>query len=331
MTIASGQFGYDSAALGQRDRFDAYRQLYAPGADVAAIGDDFRVTMTGWRLDRALLYDRRLSGVAHERDDGRVRRDAMEHFTLTLVVAGEFHADGGEGFRRVRPGEVLLMDMTRPARNRAPSAHIVTMSMARERVARLAPSPRRLHGEVLAIEQAGLLGDHMASLARRGAALTPAMLMPVTRIGVDLLGAALAGAPDREYGAIDVAAARTDRVRAHIEERLFEPGFGPAAVMARFALSRATLYRDFQQWGGLAAYIRRRRLEALSERLADRDDHRSLAQLAAQLGFSTEARQSEAFLARFGLRPGAYREVARSEIGIAQSIRRMTEWQSVLR
>ena len=164
MTIASGQFGYDSAALGQRDRFDAYRQLYAPGADVAAIGDDFRVTMTGWRLDRALLYDRRLSGVAHERDDGRVRRDAMEHFTLTLVVAGEFHADGGEGFRRVRPGEVLLMDMTRPARNRAPSAHIVTMSMARERVARLAPSPRRLHGEVLAIEPERMLSytwDHV--------------------------------------------------------------------------------------------------------------------------------------------------------------------------
>ena len=331
MTIASGQFGYDSAALNQRDRFDAYRQLYAPGADVSSIGDDFRAAMAGWRLDRALLYDRRLNGVAHERDDGRVRRDAMEHFTLTLVVAGEFHADAGAGFRRVRPGEVLLMDMTRPARNRAPAAHIVTMSMARDRVARLTPSQRRLHGQVLGVDQAGLLGDHMASLARRGAGLTPAMLMPVTRIGVDLLGAALAGAPDREYGAIDVAAARTDRVRAHIEERLFEPGFGPEAVMARFALSRATLYRDFQQWGGLAAYIRRRRVEALSERLADPEDHQSLAQLAAQLGFSTETRQSEAFLAHFGMRPGAYRETVRGEAGIAQAMRRMTEWQSVLR
>jgi AraC-like DNA-binding protein len=327
---ATNQLGFDSTAFAAAKRLAAYRDLYSGGADVDRLGGRFGARMTGWRLDRSLLYDRRLSGVGHVRDDRRVRRDAMAHVTLTLVVAGEFHADAGDGYRRVMPGELLLLDMTRPMRNRVPAAHIVTMSMTRDRIARLVRDPRRLHGRVIPAAQAVLLADHMRSLARNGAEVSPAMLMPLARVGLDLLGGALATDPIRERPT-HMMAERIDRARAYIEERLFEPALGPEAVMARFALSRATLYRDFQQWGGLASYIRSRRLEVLGERLADRGERRSLADLADLLGFSTEARLSEAFLARFGMRPGAYRTMTRHEAPVAEVMRHMREWQSVLR
>ena len=334
---ATNQLGFDSAAFAAAERLAAYRDLYSIGADVDRLGGRFAARMTGWRLDRALLYDRRLRGVGHVRDDRRVRRDAMAHVTLTLVVAGAFHADAGDGYRRVMPGELLLLDMTRPMRNRAPAAHIVTLSMTRDRIARLVRDPRRLHGRVIPKAQAVLLADHMRSLARNGAILssqaaasTQAALTPLAGVGLDLLGNALAIDPARERPA-HTTAERIDRVRAYIEERLFEPALGPETVMARFALSRATLYRDFQPWGGLASYIRSRRLEVLGERLADRGETRSLADLADLLGFSTEARLSEAFLARFGMRPGAYRTMTRHEAPAAAATRYMREWQSVLR
>ena len=326
----SNRFGFDSAAFVAAEQFAAYRDLYSAGADIDRIGGGFAARMTGWRLDRSLLYDRRLSGIGHARDDRRVGRDAMAHMTLTLVVAGEFHVDAGDGYRRVMPGELLLLDMTRPMRNRVPAAHIITMSMTRERIARLVRDPRRLHGQLIPAAQAALLADHMRSLARNGATAPPAMLMPLARVGLDLLGAALAIDPARERPA-HVTAERIDWVRAYIEERLFEPALGPEAIMARFALSRATLYRDFQPWGGLASYIRSRRLDVLGERLADRGETRSLADLADLLGFSTEARLSEAFLARFGMRPGAYRTMTRHEVASATAARHMRECQRVLR
>jgi AraC-like DNA-binding protein len=321
---------FDSALMAPRERFDAYHALYAAGADVTRSGGGFGARMRGWRLDRSIIYDRQLRGVGHARDAARVRRDSLDHVTLTLVVEGEFHADAGDGFRRIAPGELLLLDMTRPMRNRVPAAHIVTMSMTRDRIARLVRDPRRLHGRVIPAAQAVLLADHMRSLARNGAEVSPAMLMPLARVGLDLLGGVLATDPIRERPT-HMMAERIDRARAYIEERLFEPALGPEAVMARFALSRATLYRDFQQWGGLASYIRSRRLEVLGERLADRGERRSLADLADLLGFSTEARLSEAFLARFGMRPGAYRTMTRHEAPVAEATRHMREWQSVLR
>jgi len=205
----------------------------------------------------------------------------------------------------------------------------VTLSMARERVAERVRDPRDLHGRVLTPPRAALLADHMRSLARHGGAFGAAALVAVGRAGSDLLGAALA--EDSCARPVGPAALRIDRVRAFVEESLFAPGFGPEAVLARFAISRATLYRDFRRWGGLAAYIRRRRIETLRERLGEAGETRSLAELAEQLGFSTEARQSEAFLAQYGVRPGAYRQAARGEAPVDRSLRHMREWQSVLR
>lgn len=320
---------FDSALMAPRERFDAYHALYAAGADVTRSGGGFGARMRGWRLDRSIIYDRQLCGVGHARDAARVRRDSFDHVTLTLVVDGEFHADPGDGFRRIAPGGLLLLDMARPMRNHAAAAHIVTMSMARDRVERWVGEPRAMHGRVLAPARAAMLADHMRSLVRHGGTLGPAALVSVGRAGADLLGAALAeGARERP---VQPAALRVDRVRAYVEEHLFDADFGAEAVLARFALSRATLYRDFQPWGGLAAYIRRRRIETLGERLADAGETRSLADLAEQIGFSTEARQSEAFLAHYGVRPGAYRHATRREAPVARSLRHMREWQNVLR
>jgi AraC-like DNA-binding protein len=321
------QLGFDGAAFAPAARFGAYHDFYATGAEVDRLGEGFAATMAGWRLDRSLLYDRRLAGVGHRRDAARVRRDGLDHLTLTLVVAGTFHIDAGDGWRRVLPGEIALLDMTRPMANRALDAHVVTMSTARTRVARAIDEPLRLHGRVIDATDGVLLADHMRSLTRHAANLDEAALMPVARVGIELLAAAVTGGG----AAVTPAVERIDRVRAFIEAHLFDPAIGPEAALDHFKLSRATLYRDFQHWGGLASYVRMRRIEALRERLADPGEGRSLAALAELIGFSSEVRLSEAFLRAFGMRPGAYRQAVRDEQGAARAVRRMREWQRVLR
>lgn len=323
--------GFDSAALPIAQRIDAYRTLYARGADARATGPDFSVTMRGWRLDRAVLYDRQLVDVAHRRDASRANRDAFDHFTLTLVVSGDYHADAGSGFRRVAPGEILMMDMLLPLGNRAPNAHILTLSLARSGLNAATGTAEGWHGHVIPAHRGFLLADHIASLARHGALLSPASLLAIGRVTLDLLSVALTPTPWRE--ALDqtrVHAERRDRIRALIAERLDDPMLGPDMLVERFNLSRATLYRDFAPWGGLARYIRDLRLERLRETLSS-GDPRPIGALAESVGLDHESRASDAFLKRFGQRPGAYRRMVLTESAFEGAYRRMGEWESELR
>lgn len=323
--------GFDSTMLRPHERFDAYHALYSPGADVMCTGPDFAVTMRGWRLDRALLYDRHMVDIAHARGDNRAGRDGLDHFTLTLVIEGEYHSDTGTGFRRVVPGEILIADMLRSSRNRAERAHVVTLSIARKSVLSATDSDRILHGHVIAADRAFLLADHMASLARHAAMLTPASLMTIGRVTIDLLAVALtASAACEDFDPQRHHAERRDRVRAYIAERLDDPTLGPDTLVARFNLSRATLYRDFTPWGGLANYIRDHRLDRLREHLSS-GDRRAIGELAIAVGLDHEGRASDAFRKRFGMRPGAYRRMVAGEGDLDGNLRRMREWTGGLR
>ncbi len=323
--------GFDSDALPPAERFDAYHALYARGADAMATGPDFAVAMRGWRLDRALLYDRRLTDVAHVRDRNRASRDGLDHFTLTLVLRGEFHSDAGNGFRRVHPGDMLMIDMLRPMRNHAPDAHVLTLSLARDGLIAATGSAEGWHGHVVPSDRGFLLADHIASLARHGALLSPASLMAIGRVTVDLLGVALTPSPWRESLDHDrLHAERRDRVRAFIAERLSDRALGPDMLIARFGLSRATLYRDFAPWSGLARYIRDRRLERMRESLS-MGDPRPIGEIAEAVGLDHEGRASHSFRKRFGQRPGAYRRMIAHESQLDGANRRMGEWQSELR
>ncbi|MEX0343205.1 MAG: helix-turn-helix domain-containing protein, partial [Erythrobacter sp.] len=71
-------------------------------------------------------------------------------------------------------------------------------------------------------------------------------------------------------------------------------------------LSRATVYRELERWGGVSAYIRRRRLRRLAIDLADTKS--PIEQLAVSLGFANAAHASRAFVDAYGMRPGAYRK-----------------------
>ena len=324
----SQAFVFDSGVLSPGERFDAYYALYAAGADAGRADGGFAVRMAGVRLDRGLIYHRHLRGVVHRRDPVRVRRDPMDHLTLTLVVAGEYYLDAGNGFANLAPGEIVVLDMTRPTANAIPGAQVITWSVAREAVALALGEPRALHGRIVRGAAAVALAQAMHGMHRLGETADEPERRALVQGGIAELTAALGGGAPRPPSPAEM---RLARMREYIETRLFVPGFGPTSVLLHFAVSRATAYRDFAPWGGLAAYIRARRIEALSERLSDRGDRRSLSELAAAIGFSTEARQSEAFLTRFGMRPGTYRRRIAAEGDVARAWRLMREWQALLR
>lgn len=290
---------------------DVYRELYSSGADVTGLDAAFFAEVTAWRLAGILLFDRRLAGVAHERSPERVRRDGFDHFTVQLVVEGQFHLDNGGGFVRVNPGQIALGDTSLPMRNRVTAARVITASVARDVLQAALGSTAGLHGRIIDEDKALLLADYMKSLAARAPDIGEADLPAVSRAFIDLLTVA-AGAAELGRGADlrRLEFARRESVKRFIEANL-EIELTAETIGDVTGVSRATLYRIFQPDGGLSGIIQARRLVRVRAALGDLADERSLAEIAHACGFKSESHMGRLFREAFAASPGEYRRQLR--------------------
>lgn len=102
-----------------------------------------------------------------------------------------------------------------------------------------------------------------------------------------------------------VQAARACAMRDHLDASLGKPDLGIDTLMQAFGASRATIFRDFADEGGVERYITKRRLERAYSELSERPKTRGIVMCVAdKWGFTSPSHFSRLFLDRFGCRPG---------------------------
>lgn len=106
---------------------------------------------------------------------------------------------------------------------------------------------------------------------------------------------------------------RLPRILRCIEEELCDPALGTDALQRRFFVSRPTLYRMFRPLGGVARYIRERRLLLAHRRLRE-EPGCTITFLLYDLGFESERQFQRAFQGRFGMSPASWRQLCRSDV-----------------
>jgi AraC-like DNA-binding protein len=152
---------------------------------------------------------------------------------------------------------------------------------------------------------ARLIGSHLETLL--GAA--PDMDLTEAAAAVDAAALMIAGAWSsvRESRAEVTAAVRATARRTicdYIDQHLTDETLSPELLVRLFRMSRATLYRLFEDEGGVAAYILGRRLDRCHAILgSSTGNERSIGELAFNHGFASEAHFSRAFRRRFGIAP----------------------------
>ncbi|WP_455395764.1 helix-turn-helix domain-containing protein [Methylobacterium sp. Gmos1] len=330
----------DDAPTGQ-DGFEAYHDLYAMVADVGRIGEDFAVEVTAERLDGLLLFDRRLRGVAHVRSPRRVLRNGFDHFTAQLVLGGALGVGTPEGTRVVAPGEIALIDMSRPMETRADQARVLTLSIPRSEVEAVVHETGRLHGAVVPQDRARLLavflGTVLDDLHRHGPgdrqrlARATSELLALTLSGQNTLDCSPAGPSEtgREALRMATAAACRRRARLYIDAHLAAT---PEAVARAIGVSRSVLYRAFEPSGGVARAIRARRLARLRSLLSQPEETGRIAELTLSCGFSSESDGGRAFRTAFGLSPSEFRRLNREAQGPGTPAQEsFADWWNALR
>ncbi len=107
-----------------------------------------------------------------------------------------------------------------------------------------------------------------------------------------------------------VEAVTLERIQRHIASQLGAP-LTPDALCRAFGISHHRLYQLFAPLGGVARYVQQRRLHRAFQCLANPAYLRlRVAEVAARLGFASEAHFSRAFRTAFGHTPSDVRAMA---------------------
>ena len=144
--------------------------------------------------------------------------------------------------------------------------------------------------------------NSLADAAKAG----PHASAPLLPHALGLLSAAASFAARDEPGPDPARALVRERALAFIRRNLADPRLDADLVAGACRVSRRTLYRIFAPEGGVAAQVRRARLERARAMLLAHPD-RPVGAIATRCGFDSESGFHRAFRGEFGLTPGQCR------------------------
>lgn len=248
------------------------------------------------------------------RSPRHVRRDDIAEFHAVVMIEGEAIGEHNGRRDRLGPGDIGLVDLSKPFRcaHRTSRSVFVSFpaeatSLRRDQLA-AAAGVRIPGGSGLPALVSSLVGELPRRLHRPAGADQVRFGAAVLELLVSVLATSL-GSANAAPTTITSPETLRLRIRAYIEANLADPSLGPSSIAAAHHISVRHLYRLFEaEEYGVAAWVRRRRLDRCRRDLLEpslRD--RPVSAIGARWGFVNPAAFNRAFRDRFGVPPGAYR------------------------
>ncbi|MDR3396374.1 MAG: helix-turn-helix domain-containing protein [Pandoraea sp.] len=310
---------FSTAYLLPEVRNDACRKIISPFFDARHIksekGGNLEGALTSTHIGRLLVGETAFNSQRHERSRKLALSTSLDQYLIQLFVSGSLDGDCDGRPVVVRPGDIIAMDLSRVANTQISPGATVSLIVPREAIDK-ATGGRSIHGTVLKAEHAvtRLLAGFLVSLADVAGEIEGEEALGVESGAVNLLAEILAKKSDAALFNEDSVLSRVLRsqVLSYINANLTSPSLGLDAIIVRFRVSRAHLYRIFETDGGIATVIRNKRLDAAYRALTQGGGRgaSSITRLAHELAFSGSNHFLRAFRARFGVTPSEARELA---------------------
>lgn len=237
------------------------------------------------------------------RDAARIAATGADQLFIVMVEAGVADVQPSRSGRRLREGDILVLDLKKPVVLTQTDYTAMMIVISRS----LLPEAARhldLHGSEIRADHplARVIVSTTHRLWEDSRRMTPAQGAIVFRSAMEMLGLALT----------DTSRARGEAVplkvgaEAIIDDHLKESVLNPAWIAARLGVSRATLYRTFAPYGGVARFIDERRLQR-AWLLVSSPAGPPIAEVAKSCGYASKARLNRAFVERLNATPHAIR------------------------
>lgn len=252
-----------------------------------------------------------------------VVKSALEICIVQLVLSGECQGDFNGADVAIGPGDVLIHDMTQVMDSQVTAGARISIAITRSDLQRLV-SRQTLHGIVLRAQwpTTRLLSEYIRGLDKVLAELPPDAVPAAQEALLILLASAINGQDTETLYDLPVNLPMKQRIAEYIDRCIMDPRLGPQAIMMHFRLSRSHLYRAFATDGGIAKFIRDRRLD-LAYRILSSGNTRSLSnkEILHKCGLPLGVHFSKIFKERFGILPTEARDAgaAVTELGAVAS------------
>jgi AraC-like DNA-binding protein len=245
------------------------------------------------------------------------RRLGSSMFQLFVGVRGTAFGGHDADLAELSPGDLSLIDLSRPYRCVYPAHQTVAVTFP----ASLVPLPR---AGIARLAGRSIPGSHgtpalLSTLVRQLPGQLDDPAVGGARVGtavLDLLTVALAARLDQASAVSTETRNRVLLARIHgfIEARLADPELTPSVIAAAHHISLRYLHRLFEtNDSGVAGMIRQRRLERCRVDLLDPVlAQRPAAAIGRRWGFDSPAHFTRVFRTAYGLPPGEFRRAAAS-------------------
>ncbi|WP_457580960.1 helix-turn-helix domain-containing protein [Ensifer canadensis] len=304
-------FEFSTADLARSDQFVAWRESFAPMLELTEI-DKTRSGFQGrqklWDLGNLVLAEISTDGLAFSSLPGHVRRDPVDHWTITVLRSGSIRTDAVRCKFAAGPGEVQVHSLGRSFTGDVDKCEMLILFVPRDYSVETAATLGSAEFSAVATGMGRLLSDYLVDVAKRLPMLTEADLPGLAAATRAMIIACVSPSADH-FEATEglIANVLLERGRQLIESRLFDPKLGCEMVRRELGISRTRLYNLFEPFGGVMHFIQHRRLVNACAALTDPNDRRLIFQIAEERGFSDGAEFSRAFKRAFGYSPSEVR------------------------
>lgn len=296
-----------SEHLSPGENFDRWRNAVSSLFTVSLPQDDpkdFKADLASYNLGYFLIATSSASAQHFRRSEQHVAAAGVDHLLIQLYLDGECRYDADGGHALAHAGDIVCFDLGRPMSARSSDLDTVSLVLPRSAIRLAPPVVDGLHGACLdgSSSLGILLGEHLKTLVRIAPRLAGAEIAKAAEAVSAVVSSGLSTAVAAERAPLTDTDLQA--IQVFIERNLADATLSADRIMRHFALSRSALYRLFEPIGGIAEYIRERRLKLAFLKLGSVGTARgSVARLAFATGFSSEVAFSRAFQRRFGLSP----------------------------
>ncbi len=311
--VPHARFSVDSVL--ERDRFDVWRDSISCIFEVEASSDvrntDFHAEIDANMFGPIMLARTETTAQRWSRTPSLMAKDGMDHYMIQLYEYGNTHWDTNSESLKCPERGLIVYDLTQAADLKTKDFANLSLIIPRDLLEDQLSSSDDQHMRVLdgAEPMVQLFREHIMSLRSLATQMTTRQALEVAPSTAGLAAACLNGVesenPNQQRG---VSVAQMTLVRRFIEANLSELDLTADWIAKRTGISRSKLYVLFESYGGVSTFIRDRRMrQALLTLVDQRNQTRSIYDVALQAGYASDSTFSRAFRSRFGASPNEVR------------------------
>ncbi|WP_375453329.1 AraC family transcriptional regulator [uncultured Methylobacterium sp.] len=262
----------------------------------------FAGRFSAWFLGDLILLKSSLPAFKLARTSVRIQDDGIDAYSLIVLPRGSRIGRAEHRDETIGSRQLACLDLSRPFEAEVSACDAIQLFIGRTTLQSAVRTDFDVAATVLEGTTADLLTDYLLALSRHVDAVRIDEADPLCKATIAQIAAAidLIPSPERIIG-------RTPGIRIvvqrFIDRNLTDVDLSPDQISNHLGVPRSTLYRSFEAYGGIAAYIQRRRLQAVRALLLHPDEERSIGELAETFGFSRASHFTTAFRRAFGCTP----------------------------